>query len=190
MELNTQSVWSREPEQTSAPELAPPSPVKKSMSLKAIMGIIASSIIVLGLVVGLILVLRNQQVLTQELSKTKETLKTRSSELDALKKQESINRTSFERFAQGYTDMLGSTISGDTSVEKTAIEAAIKAHYKLSVLPEGWRVLTIFELARPLTSPTGELRALIYWPASDTKPAGFFEMLRPVKGSWQYNDAT
>lgn len=73
-----------------------------------------------------------------------------------------------------------------TDAEKNAIEKGIMDYYKLSTLPEGWAILSVVS-ADNADKTTGKPRnALIYWPKSSEKPAGFFEMKELTNGTWEY----
>lgn len=77
-----------------------------------------------------------------------------------------------------------------SATDKTAIFDAVKAYYKLSSLPDGTAVLAMYQLAKPFDATNNDSYALIYYPAGDTKPAIFFDMIK-AKGTstWKYNAA-
>lgn len=69
-----------------------------------------------------------------------------------------------------------------TAADKTAIETAVKSYYKISELPEGWAALG----ARK--DPAGAVHALVYWPESVSKQAGFMVITKSTSGFWKYNE--
>ena len=92
----------------------------------------------------------------------------------------------FMTFVAEYNKMVAASVAL-TAADETAIEAAIKSYYKLSTLPDGWQIVTAYKDAE--ADSTGKpVNALIYWPASAEKPAGFFEVTQAKDGKWAYNE--
>jgi uncharacterized protein HemX len=95
---------------------------------------------------------------------------------------------SFSSFLKEYGDIRSASVQVDQTATKKDIESALKSYYKLNSLPSSWDVLAVYQVVKPQTPPTGELHALVYWPATDTKPAGFIDMIKPVGAAWKYNE--
>ena len=94
----------------------------------------------------------------------------------------------FIAFSSEYNKMLEASIEL-TETDETAIETGIKTYYKLTTLPEGWQIVTGYKDAKADKTTGKPINALVLWPATDDKPAGFFEMNQdPDTGKWQYND--
>lgn len=92
----------------------------------------------------------------------------------------------FMAFVAEYNKMAAAGVTL-TAADEAAIEAAIKSYYKLNSLPEGWQIVTAYKDAE--ADSTGKpVNALIYWPASTEKPAGFFEVTQAKDGKWAYNE--
>lgn len=92
----------------------------------------------------------------------------------------------FTAFVAEYNKMAAASVTL-AAADEAAIEAAIKSYYKLSSLPEGWQIVTAYKDAE--ADSTGKpVNALIYWPASTEKPAGFFEITQAKDGKWAYNE--
>lgn len=93
----------------------------------------------------------------------------------------------FGAFDREYQKIVQASVPTDRTATKKEIESALKSYYKLTDLPAGWDLVTVYQVVKPQTPPSGELMALVYWPASGTKPAGFVSMIKPVGGTWKYN---
>lgn len=93
----------------------------------------------------------------------------------------------FGAFLGQYNNFLANSVIVDKDKEKAGIEAAIKSYYKTSSLPDGWAVLSIYQVVKPETPPTGDYYALVYWPEG-AKSAGFMPLYKPNGGEWRYDE--
>ncbi len=66
-----------------------------------------------------------------------------------------------------------------TGDKATAMELARK-YYKAETLPDGARVILGYEMVKPETPPTGEKRALVYWPGKAGERPQFLDVIRPA----------
>ena len=97
---------------------------------------------------------------------------------------------SFSSLITSYHNILEASVdSSQADFDSTSkqIEASLKDYNKASSLPQGWAVLAVYQVVKPNTQPSGVLNALVYWPASNTKPADFIPMIKEVGGKWQYD---
>lgn len=102
---------------------------------------------------------------------------------------ESISSTAedFDAFMDEYGKM-AAVSAVLTDADEKAIETAIKDYYKLTTLPEGWQIVIAYKDAKADRTTGKPVNALIFWPASESKPAGFFEVSQTQDGSWKYNE--
>lgn len=76
-----------------------------------------------------------------------------------------------------------------TDADKKAIETAIKDYYKLKEMPAGWQILIAYKDAKADETTGKAVGALVYWPASEQKPSGIFEVSSLADGKWAYNES-
>ncbi len=95
----------------------------------------------------------------------------------------------FIAFVSAYNDIEKAPVDKQLSdAEKTAVFDGIKDYYKLTSIPAGAAVL----VAYPDEKASGDYprHAIVYWPASDQKPAGFMDMVQNESGGkWFYNES-
>jgi uncharacterized protein HemX len=129
----------------------------------------------------------------QELTSTKTALQAAQ---DAAKKQDAKTESDasiaakgedFKTFIAEYDKMAAASVSL-TDADKKAIETAVKDHYKLATLPTGWQIVIAYKDAKADATTGKPVNALVYWPASSEKPAGFFEVTQAADGKWAYNE--
>lgn len=99
--------------------------------------------------------------------------------------QEAQDIPNFGAFTKQYDNFLENSVAVDKVKEKAGIEAALKTYYKMSTLPDGWAVLSIYQVVKPETPPTGDYYALVYWPEGQ-KPANFVPLYKQKGGEWKY----
>lgn len=77
-----------------------------------------------------------------------------------------------------------------TSVDESTIMEVAKKHYKVDMLPEGAALLVGYQMVKPDTQPSGEIRALVYWPKVGDNPAEFIDIVRDAgSDAWHYQDS-
>jgi hypothetical protein len=76
----------------------------------------------------------------------------------------------------------------DEAVNNTEILSALAAHYKMRAVPDDTTVLLVYQTIKPDTPPSGDLYALVYYPAADSKPSKMIEMVKAKDGKWSYNN--
>lgn len=141
----------------------------------------------------------------QELAKARQDASLAQSKIADLEKQlgeagevvdgeESANQAPhFGQFMAEYGKFISAENRIDAEVATVAaytaeIEAALKDYYDLPSLPDEMAILSIYQVAKPDTLPSGELKALVYWPESNSKAASFIPVHKPVGGAWQYEE--
>lgn len=185
------------PEQTSPPPQAPPEqtssngkyPRKRMLAWRILLLgllLIAAGLLVYGYFM--------MQDLQAKLNDTQAELQAeRQSQMATANQQtEDEKIANFGTFIGEYHKIQAASeeVAVDRNKEVALIEAALKQYYDMATLPEGWAVLNIYQITKPETPPSGDLHALIYWPADQAKPASFVEMVK-AKGAkeWQFNES-
>lgn len=129
----------------------------------------------------------------KELTSTKTALQTAQ---DAAKKEDAKTEPDasvaakgedFKTFIAEYNKMAAASVAL-TDTDKKAIETAVKDYYKLATLPTGWQIVIAYKDAKADATTGKPVNALVYWPASSEKPAGFFEVTQSAEGKWAYNE--
>lgn len=98
---------------------------------------------------------------------------------------EQPGKEDFGAFAREY-DKFVSNEAPLTDADKKAIETTIKDYYKLKELPAGWQILIAYKDAKADETTGKPVDALVYWPASEQKPSGVFEVSWVADGKWAY----
>lgn len=77
-----------------------------------------------------------------------------------------------------------------TSIDESTIMEVAKKHYKADVLPEGAVILVGYQMVKPGSESTGEMRALVYWPKDGASPAEFIDIVKDAgSDTWRYEDS-
>jgi len=126
-----------------------------------------------------------------ELSLTKEALVAANQDniTEGQSQQEAQKLPNFGTFISAYNAMLSASpnVSIDRVKEDQAIMQALKDYYKTQTLPQGVAVLSIYQVVKPETPPSGDYYALVYWPQGE-KPASFIPLIKPKGGTWKYEE--
>lgn len=94
--------------------------------------------------------------------------------------------TRFRKFIDAYNDILSHQSSFVTDADRTAVLAGAKEYYKSSSLPEGTALLAIYSDGK--STDGHPRRAVVYYPASEQKPASFIDMIEGENGKWLFNE--
>ena len=76
-----------------------------------------------------------------------------------------------------------------TSDDESTIMEVAKQHYKVDMVPEGATVIVGYEMVKPDTKPSGQVRALVYWPGAEGERPEFFDVIKDAgKDTWRYDE--
>lgn len=179
-------------ETTTAPVRTPNVIKEESGKGKWVFGGLAT-ILILGLGAASAWLYTDAQDIRNELQSTKVGLDAARSDAAKLRDTtakpvaDPVTEADFAAFTKEYGKMVeaGTELSGE---DKAAIEKAIKDYYKLSSLPEKWQVILGYKDAKADTQTGKPVNALVLWPETNQKPAGFFEVSQDKSGKWAYNE--
>ena len=76
-----------------------------------------------------------------------------------------------------------------TSNDKVIIMAMAKKYYRVDTVPDGASVVLGYEMVKPDTEPSGEVRALVYWPGKAGERPQFLDVIRPAGETTWRTDA-
>lgn len=180
-------------ETTSTPVRTPTVIKDESSKGKWVFGGLAT-ILILGLGAASAWLYTDAQSIRNELQNTKTGLTAARDDAAKLRGQVTQNSSpvpvkseDFATFIAEYDKMLEAGVEL-SETDKKDIEEGVKKYYKLSELPEKWQIVLGYKDAK-VDKETGKpVNALVFWPASEEKPAGFFEMTQDKEGKWQYNE--
>ena len=126
---------------------------------------------------------------------TKDQLATAQQEASVIKKErdemakniyiEQTNpKPSYSKFDLAYSNILMATETSPVNeeVNDTEILQAVASYYKMDELPAETAVLAVYNDEKDTT------RALVYYPATDEKPAGFIDMYKTTTNEWKYQE--
>lgn len=167
--------------------VTPVDPPKKKVSKKTIILIVAGIVLLLGSLAAAGYFAFQNSIATShvaQLNADKDSLNKQIAQLksdaatattdteaqqDAPKNANDMTRV-FSRIQQDPVEL--------TSEDEATILEVVKKHYKVDVLPQGTAILLGYEMVKPDSAPSGEKRALIYWPATGSTPAQFADVIK------------
>ncbi len=89
---------------------------------------------------------------------------------------------------QALDDIYQQTVELTSNDKSTIIEVA-KKYLKVDTVPEGATVIVGYEMVKPETKPSGEIRALVYWPGAEGERPQFFDIVKDAgKDIWRYDE--
>lgn len=153
-----------------------------------------ATILILGLGAGSAWLYTDAQNARNELQSVKTGLEAARS--DAAKLRENASKTTakepvtsedFLAFNEEYNKMVESGVELSDE-DRAAIEKAVKDYYKISSLPEKWQIVLGYKDAKADKETGKPVNALVLWPETEQKPAGFFEVSQDKNGKWAYNE--
>ena len=153
-----------------------------------------ATILVLALGAGSAWLYTDAQKARNELNSTKTGLEAARADAAKLRDQvakkpiaQPVTGEDFDSFNKEYNKMLEASVEL-TDADKAAIAQSIKDYYKITTLPEKWQIILGYKDAKADKQTGKPANALVLWPASDQKPAGFFEVTQDKNGKWAYNE--
>ena len=77
-----------------------------------------------------------------------------------------------------------------TSDDKSTVMEVAKQHFEASTIPDGARIMVGYEMVKPASQPSGEIRALVYWPGTENERPQFLDVIKDAgKDVWRADDS-
>lgn len=179
--------------------VTPVDPPKKKMSKKSLILIVVTILFLIGATTAAVLFAFQNNAAHSQMTQLNADLAMRNSEIAKLKADrlaDAAGNLALEdapKNANSLSQVLDNIYKHPvdlTSTDKSTVLEVAKRHFEAETLPDGAMVVVGYEMVKPASQPSGEVRALVYWPGVDNQPMQFLDVIKDAgKNIWRADDS-